>query len=80
MIDNSKRTGAAVEAHYQFLIWLAPAIEKFPRSHKFTTGDRIESGIKRGATGGNVASSQGPRMGNSKDEVNRPVAAPPLES
>jgi 23S rRNA-intervening sequence protein len=41
MTDNSKRTGAAVEAHYQFLLWLAPALEKFPRSHKFTTGDRI---------------------------------------
>jgi len=43
MTDNSKRTGAAVEAHYQFLMWLIPAIEKFPRSHKFTTGDRIHS-------------------------------------
>ena len=41
MVDNSRRTGAAVEAHYQFLMWLVPAIEKFPRSHKFTTGDRI---------------------------------------
>ena len=41
MTDNSKRTGAAVEAHYRFLAWLAPAIEKFPKSHKFTIGDRI---------------------------------------
>ena len=36
MSDNSKRTGPAVEAHYQFLIWLMPTVEKFPRSHKFT--------------------------------------------
>ena len=42
MADNAKRTGAAVEAHYQFLLWLLPTIEKFPRSHKFTLGDRIE--------------------------------------
>src|SRR5260221_11839424 len=42
MIDNSKRTGAAVEAHYQFLTWLIPTIKKFPRSHKFAIGDRIE--------------------------------------
>jgi hypothetical protein len=42
MTDNSKRTGAAVEAHYQFLVWLLPAVEKFPKSHKFTLGDRIE--------------------------------------
>ena len=43
MTDNSKRTGAAIEAHYQFLAWLVPTIEKFPKSHKFTIGDRIET-------------------------------------
>jgi hypothetical protein len=42
MADNSRRTGAAVEAHYQFLAWLLPTLEKFPRSHKFSLGDRIE--------------------------------------
>jgi hypothetical protein len=25
MMDNSKRTGATIEAHYQFLMWLVPA-------------------------------------------------------
>jgi hypothetical protein len=43
MRDNSKRTGPAIEAHYQFLAWLVPTIEKFPKSHKFTIGDRIET-------------------------------------
>jgi 23S rRNA-intervening sequence protein len=43
MTDNSKRTGAAIEAHYQFLAWLVPTIEKFPKSHRFTIGDRIET-------------------------------------
>ena len=43
MADNAKRTGAVLEAHYQFLLWLLPTIEKFPRSHKFTLGDRIEA-------------------------------------
>jgi len=47
MPDNAKRTGAAIEAHYQFLAWLAPAIEKLPKSHKFTIGDRIHSEGKR---------------------------------
>jgi hypothetical protein len=42
MTDNSKCTGAAIEAHYQFLVWLLLTVEKFPRSHKFTLGDRIE--------------------------------------
>jgi 23S rRNA-intervening sequence protein len=43
MIDNSKRTGAAIESHYQFLTWLVPTIEKLPKSHKFTIGDRIQT-------------------------------------
>jgi hypothetical protein len=43
MTDNSKLTGAAIEAHYQFLGWLVPTIDKFPKSHKFTIGDRIET-------------------------------------
>ena len=43
MSDNAKRTGAAIEANYQFLLWLSPAIEKFPKTHKFTLGDRIQN-------------------------------------
>jgi len=43
MTDNSKRTGAAIEAHYRFLAWLAPVVAKFPKSHKFTLGDRFET-------------------------------------
>ena len=41
MTDHSKRTGVAIEAHYRFLMWIVPTLEKFPRSHKFTIGDRI---------------------------------------
>lgn len=33
--------GPALEAHFQLLRWLLPAVEKFPRSQKFTLGDRI---------------------------------------
>jgi hypothetical protein len=43
MTDNSRRTGAAIEAHYRFVVWLVPTIEKFPKSHKFTIGDRTEN-------------------------------------
>jgi formylglycine-generating enzyme required for sulfatase activity len=39
MTDNSRRTGAAIEAHYRFVVWLVPTIEKFPKSHKFTIGN-----------------------------------------
>jgi hypothetical protein len=43
MTDNSKRTGAPIEAHYRFLMWLAPTLERFPKSHKFTMGDRVQT-------------------------------------
>jgi hypothetical protein len=42
--DRSRSTGPALEKWYQFLRWLTPALEKFPRSHKFTLGDRIYHG------------------------------------
>jgi hypothetical protein len=28
---------------YQFMLWLVPAVEKFPRSQKFLLGDRIQA-------------------------------------
>jgi 23S rRNA-intervening sequence protein len=43
MTDNARKTGPAVEAHFQFLMWLVPAIEKFPRTQKFLLGDRIQT-------------------------------------
>lgn len=44
MVDHTRTTGLALEKMYQFLKWLLPAVEKFPRAHKFTLGDRIENG------------------------------------
>jgi hypothetical protein len=41
MPDHARRTGPAVESHYQFLAWLVRTVEKFPKTHKFTLGDRI---------------------------------------
>ena len=43
--NNARRTGPALEAMYQFLLWLIPTIDKFPRSQKFVLGDRIESAV-----------------------------------
>jgi hypothetical protein len=37
MTDNSRRTGPAVEAHFQFLMWLVLAVEKFPRTQSCPT-------------------------------------------
>lgn len=38
-----RELGPAVERMYQFLLWLIPAVERFPRSQKFLLGDRIQA-------------------------------------
>ena len=40
--DGARTTGPALEAHYRFLLWLVPAVERFSRSQKFLLGDRIQ--------------------------------------
>ena len=40
--DHARETGPALEAHYRFILWLVPAVERFPRSQKFLLGDRIQ--------------------------------------
>ena len=41
--DNSRKTGPVLEQTYQFMLWLVPTVEKFPRSQKFLLGDRIQT-------------------------------------
>ncbi len=41
--DNARQTGVALEKAYQFVVWLVPTVEKFPRAQKFLLGDRIQS-------------------------------------
>ena len=41
--DQSRRGGPALEKTYRFLLWVVPALEKFPRSQRFLLGDRIET-------------------------------------
>lgn len=44
MAESSARQGGpALESMYRFLLWLIPAVEKFPRSQKFQLGDRIQN-------------------------------------
>ncbi len=42
MSNNARRTGPAIEAHFQFLQWLVATVEKFPRDQKFLLGDRMQ--------------------------------------
>ena len=42
-VDHARATGAALEAPYRFIVWLAPVVERFPRSRKFLLGNRIQA-------------------------------------
>ncbi|MDF0676804.1 MAG: hypothetical protein P0120_21075 [Nitrospira sp.] len=35
----------AVQSCHELLLWLIPQIDKFPRSRRFTLGERIEAGM-----------------------------------
>lgn len=39
----ARKTGPALEAAYQFILWLSPTIGSFSRRCKFTLGDRMET-------------------------------------
>ena len=41
--SGARRTGPALEAMYQLVKWLIPALDRFPRRQKFLLGDRIQS-------------------------------------
>jgi len=41
--NQSRRGGPALEKAYRFVLWVVPALDKFPRSQRFLLGDRIET-------------------------------------
>lgn len=43
--DHTRRGGPALEKTYQFVLWVVPTLEKFPRSQRFVLGDRIENTV-----------------------------------
>ena len=43
----SKNVPRAVQACHELLAWLIPLLDKFPRSRRFTLGERLEAGLQR---------------------------------
>lgn len=43
MKTSRQHAGMAVERAYRFVLWLTPAVEKFPRAQKYLLGDRIQA-------------------------------------
>ena len=39
--SSAGKGGPVLEAMYRFLLWLIPAVEKFPRAQKFLLGDSL---------------------------------------
>jgi len=39
---HARQTGPALEAAYRMLLWLIPAVDKFPRTQKYLLGERIQ--------------------------------------
>lgn len=39
----SRATAPVLEKCYQFLLWLIPTVDKFPRSQRFLLGDRMQT-------------------------------------
>ncbi len=37
------RSPQAVQACHELLLWMIPLLQKFPRSHRFTLGERMEN-------------------------------------
>lgn len=42
MQKPSKQVSPVLEEHFRFLLWLVPALERFPKSQRFLLGDRIQ--------------------------------------
>ncbi len=53
--EGARRTGPALEAMYRFILWLVPAVEKFPRSQKFLLGECIQAAPPRFCAGTRLA-------------------------
>ncbi|HEV2349817.1 MAG TPA: hypothetical protein VG028_08245 [Terriglobia bacterium] len=45
---SHRETAVVVEKTYDFLLWLLPKVEKFPRSFRFSAGDRSENPLSPG--------------------------------
>jgi len=43
MQKPSKQVSPVLEDHFRFLLWLIPALNRFPKSQKFLLGDRIQT-------------------------------------
>jgi hypothetical protein len=44
-MERQPSVPVVITKHYDLCLWLVPHINKFPRDHRFTLGDRIVGGL-----------------------------------
>jgi hypothetical protein len=69
----SREVSPTLEKAYQFLVWLIPTLDKFPRRQKFLLGNRIES-TALDVLDGLVEATYTRNRGRILDAVNRVVS------
>ncbi len=73
-VKPARRSSAAMEKHYRFLLWLVPAVEKFQQAQKFTLSDRIQCaalGVLDGLTEANYSRNCLPALSQVKLRLER---------
>ena len=75
MSRGARETGPALEARYRFLLWLAPAAERFPRNRKFLLGDRVDGTGRAGVPGDLRPGTPRPTRASQRREAAVPVPA-----
>ena len=70
--NPDKGAPIAVTKTYDFVMWLLPKVESFPRTHKFTVGERLSaSGLDQSTT--IVEAAYSPSRSPLLEEANRKV-------
>ena len=75
MNRGARETGPALESRYRFLLWLAPAAERFPRNRKFLVGDRVDGAGHAGVPGDLRPEPPRPTRASQRRETAVPVPA-----
>ena len=75
MNRGARETGPALESRYRFLLWLASAAERFPRSQKFLVGDRVDGAGHAGVPGDLRPEPPRPTRASQRRETAVPVPA-----
>ena len=71
---ESKPVVPVLESTYQFLLWLLPAVEKLPRSYKFSLGDRMTTtalNLLDGLIGAAFTRRRGPLLAQANLDIDR---------